>query len=403
MVVRQPWKMLVSAGPGTSSSAWIEAIAPRELRERRAAPFEVQEAPPSRLETTPFKPFDVVVLLDPPPLSDETWNRLAEYVESGHGLIVSLGHNVKDPTTFATEAARRTLGFNLSLLFRAQDTFAAPTSYDHPVLRVFQPFASSVPWSSFRVDRHWGVDLEQAESTSVVVRFANGEPFLLEHTVGRGHVLCTTTSVTEVPQPKDHRAWNLLAGPDDWPRFVLVNQLAEYAAGAKSVRWNYLTGETVLLPNDRENDPKSYQLSRPTGPLQVVKAAEGGVRIPWTDDPGHYRLKGIEKTTVLRGFSVNLPQAESDLSRVSADEVGAFFPAERFQLARDLDELEQQQGTQRVGREFYPYLAVLLAILLGLEQVLADRFYRSNVGASAEPGSTDAALQRSATPHPEGA
>ena len=394
VVVRPPWKMLVSAGPGTSAAAWIEAVAPRELRDRGAAPFQVRSVPPSKLAATPFDETDVVVLLDPPPLPKEAWTRLRQFAEAGGGLIVTLGHNAQTPASFGSDEAAAALGCRISLLFRAQDTFVAPRSYEHPLLKVFQPFASSVPWSEFRVDRHWGVDLATDGETkaSVVMRYANGEPFLVEHPLGRGRVLCTTTPVTEVPQPADHRAWNGLAGPDDWPRFVLVNQLAEYAAGARSARWNYVTGEPAEMPQDATGDPTSYQLARPTGPLQIVKPVQGSVRIPWTETPGHYRLKGIDAPTVLRGFSVNYPDTDSDLSRLTLDEVAAFFPSERFQLARDLDELEQQQGSQRVGREFYPYLAVLLAILLGLEQVLADRFYRSRTTLPADPSlASDAA------------
>jgi len=33
-------------------------------------------------------------------------------------------------------------------------------------------------------------------------------------------------------------------------------------------------------------------------------------------------------------------------------------------------------GEARMGREFYPFLLPLLALILGLEHLLANRFYR---------------------------
>jgi hypothetical protein len=35
-------------------------------------------------------------------------------------------------------------------------------------------------------------------------------------------------------------------------------------------------------------------------------------------------------------------------------------------------------GEARIGREFYPYLLVLLAVVLGLEHVFSNRFYKRN-------------------------
>ena len=50
--------------------------------------------------------------------------------------------------------------------------------------------------------------------------------------------------------------------------------------------------------------------------------------------------------------------------------------AERYKLARNRDEIERDVGESRVGREFYPYLVVVFVLVLGLEHVLSNRFYR---------------------------
>jgi hypothetical protein len=50
--------------------------------------------------------------------------------------------------------------------------------------------------------------------------------------------------------------------------------------------------------------------------------------------------------------------------------------ADRYQLARDQEQLVRVQGRQREGREFFPFLLALVAATLVLEQLLANRFYR---------------------------
>ncbi len=392
IVVRRPWKMLVAAGPQTSVPAWVEAVAPRELRSRGEAAFEVDVVPPTELTNADLTRADVVCLLDPPPLADDTWRRLHDWVEGGKGLCIALGPNAGESESFASKAAQEVLGCVPTIPFRARDAFLSPTSYEHPVLRPFRPFADSVPWNEFLVRRHWSVE-QVDESCSVVMRYSNGEAALLEHPVGSGRVLIMTTPLTEIDRPQGRPSWNDLAGPNDWPRFILVNEMATYAAGAHAARYNYNTGETVILPNRAGESPASYQLARPQGPLQLLRASNGRLRIPWTDHAGHYRLKGVDDPTILRGFSANLADAQSDLSRVSEKELDALLGKDRYQLARTLDELERQQGTQRSGREFYPYLAILLAVLLIAEQAMANRFY----GASAQEDTAGAA-RRSETP-----
>ena len=52
------------------------------------------------------------------------------------------------------------------------------------------------------------------------------------------------------------------------------------------------------------------------------------------------------------------------------------FGENRYKLARSRKDIQREVGESRVGREFYPYLLVLLALVLSLEHLLANRFYR---------------------------
>ena len=57
--------------------------------------------------------FRAVCLLDPAPLADEVWQKLAGFVESGGGVAIFLGHHAQ-PAAFNTETSQRVLGGKLT-------------------------------------------------------------------------------------------------------------------------------------------------------------------------------------------------------------------------------------------------------------------------------------------------
>ena len=98
--------------------------------------------------------------------------------------------------------------------------------------------------------------------------------------------------------------------------------------------------------------------------------------IRFTDHPGAYRLRGQKGGPVVRGFSVNLPATTSDLSRLPAGNLDELLGEDRYHLARSREEIDRAVGNDRIGSEFYPLLITLMAVALGLEHLLANRFYR---------------------------
>ena len=107
-----------------------------------------------------------------------------------------------------------------------------------------------------------------------------------------------------------------------------------------------------------------------------MQARDGQLTVNTTDTAGTYRLKGEQDGPVSRGFSVNLPARASLLERTDKEYFDKLFGEDRYQLARNRDQILREQGHQRAGREFFPLLMAVLAITLILEQLLANRFYR---------------------------
>ena len=133
-----------------------------------------------------------------------------------------------------------------------------------------------------------------------------------------------------------------------------------------------------MLPNDPAEFPERYQLFTPLDQPQDVLARDGRVTVRFTDNPGGVSPPRAEGgRPIVRGFAVNLPADTSDLSRLPRGEARRTARARAaISSPESQDEIDRAVGNDRIGSEFYPLLVMLLAVGLGLEHVLANRFYR---------------------------
>ena len=95
-----------------------------------------------------------------------------------------------------------------------------------------------------------------------------------------------------------------------------------------------------------------------------------------TDRPGNYRLEAGGTGGTRLGFSVNYAPEQTRLDRLSDKELAELLAPVKFRLARTRQQLDRDVSQGRVGRELFPPLVLLIALLVGLEMVMANRFYR---------------------------
>jgi hypothetical protein len=375
--VQPAWPVLLVAPSGVSTRYLAEALAPLELRESGRASFRCEAIEQSRLATQELADYRAVALLDPEPLTADAWTKLADYCDRGGGLAIFLGHRAEPLASFQDPAAMKVLGGKLTRKTRtAGDVYISPRSYDHPIMAAFRQYATSVPWDSFPVFYHWNLD-ELSATARTVIPYGDGKPAVVENRLNRGSVLVMTTPISDPPRPEGRPVWNELAtGEEAWPCFVLVNEIMLYAVRSGQTRLNLLAGETAVLPNDPAEYPDRYQLFTPLDQPQDVLARDGRLSVRFTDQPGAYRLRGQKGGPLVRGFAVNLAGDSSDLSRLPKAQLDEILGRGRYQIAKSKDEINRAVGIDRIGSEFYPLLVTLLAIALGIEHVLANRFYR---------------------------
>ena len=377
--VNEAWQVLVVApAPAELHGLFLtSALAPAGFRREGRARFDCKLAEYDGLAQEKLEDYAAIWLLDPPGLEPATWTRLEDYVRQGRGLAVCLGRGAKPLEAFRTPAAQAVLPAVPVRQARAPqgEVYFAPGTSQHPILGEFRKFEQTVPWPFHPVLRYWQLK-DWNEQVSAVVALSDGEPALLERSVGAGRVLTMTTPISD---PLDGEPWNLLPAGEAWPFVILVNGMASYLVGSLDEQLNYFAGQTVVLRLGPHDEHRSYAMTAP-GNFEVrltPDLADRTLVITATEGVGNYRvLAGGAAERFDRPFSVNLPPEQTELARADREHLARIFGDAPFQVARQRGELEGNVNRGRVGRELFPMLILLLALVLAAEHLLANRFYR---------------------------
>ncbi|MEM8944166.1 MAG: hypothetical protein AAGD11_03205, partial [Planctomycetota bacterium] len=375
--VRPPADILLLSENETDALFLRESLSPSALRtgEQTSARFQCVTDRFSSANELDFSVYAAVCLLDPPPLSEPVWLALLDYANEGGGVGVFLGERAR-ASSFNEGPAQQVLPAELKRKSRFE-TYLRPKRLDHPALAALSPYAESIPWQVFPVYSYWEFEKPTGDSL-IVARFANSDPALLVRPVGQGRSLTLATPVSDPPNPTRREPWNLLpASP--WPFVPLMNQLVGYLCQSDADSLSFDAGETVRLylpPNQRVSN---FVLYPPTGQSlrRTVPPGEDAIRIGTTRDLGNYRVSsGGASGQLKRGFSVNLPADASRLDRVDPQQLLEVLPEQQVQLADTLIDVERYVDIGRSGRELFPLLISMVALVWGAEHVLANRFYR---------------------------
>lgn len=378
VVVKPAWRVLVAAPrpPQHYAVFFTQALAPTMARKLGQARFDCETCDLDELAKRPLAGFAAVCLLDPTPLDPLTWQKLANFAAEGHGVAVFLGRNADPLDSFNSPQAQELLPGKLLRQSRRPDgdLHLAPRDYQHPILAAFRNQAGGIPWEAFPVFRYWQLDKAPA-GVGVVLPYNDGRPALLERAIGQGRALTMTTPVSD---RANQNPWNLLTVGEDWPFVILSNQMVTYLVGGGEQHWNYLAGQTAIVPLGAGDQRRDYLLSTP-GRLSFPLTADlkrHEVAVTATEQVGNYRLQAGGSEGVDFGFSVNYAPEQTRLDRLSDQELAGLFGPIKYRLARTRAQIDRDVSVGRVGRELYPSLILVLALVLGLEMLVADRFYK---------------------------
>ena len=373
--VRPASRILLVGSQQESSRLLHEALSPSVEGPLGASRFTCQSIGASELQNASLTEWDAVWLVDPPPLSAQQWRQLADFAQGGGGVAISLGPNsVGRIEQVNIPEARALLPGPLKFVASGQ-RYLQPTSYDHPIFQPLRDVASATPWPAFPVLKWW--EIGPVDPTArVVATFSDGSSAIFESVRGSGRILTTTTPLS---QRAGSAPWNLLpTNPDPWPYLAMVEGMADYLVGTGAEPLNILAGEMVALTTRGRRELTTYVLEPPVGdPLpQSLSPGLQEIVITSTREVGNYRVtSGGERALLDRGFSVNAKGDVGQLEGRPFDQISATLGSDRVKLATGRNQLTSTINLGRVGRELYPWLVSLLALVLAGEQLLSDRFY----------------------------
>jgi hypothetical protein len=299
--------------------------------------------PLRKVEVVPLKADDEKLFGEPvphlvvvtTPLSAAKLSELKSYVKAG-------GHLALVPKDSAAAQSLRTFFPDIESIAEfavkeADFNLLGEIDFTHPFFAVF----ANPRYNDFTKIHFWkhrAVKLAAEPTTNVIARFDNGDPWLLEHTVGKGRVWALTSGW----QPDDSQ----LAVSS---KFVpLAGNFLDLSCG--SVR--SLTGVVVGAPVTFPSQIIPQTVLSPEG--RAVSIAKDATEFRETLIPGIYRTGSANDEWA---FAVNLAPSESDtppLGMEQLEQLGLKFGEdatqadrlERIRLARDTD-LESRQQVWR--------------------------------------------------------
>ncbi len=382
-----PLEVLVVADERAQTQFWLEALNDLNLAGTAYKPTMMLT---SQLRTANLEKFDIVCLLNVARPTNELWTKLKDFVENGGGLTVCLGAastasagaNLSpaefakrlDPITYQGEAPSALLPGKL----KAQLPFSPSRQLqfrgtNHPLVTRLETLGVLAALNDVDFYRYWSIEPDPAATVLARWNHDSAPPALMFREVGRGRSLLFATSV-------DSAAWNGLRS--HWTFLVLIDQMMQLLSRQANSSLNYTVGDPVTVPLP-PNSPTGPALLRAPDLTQVrveIPQDARDLSLPPVTAVGQYQILSTKKQppALVAGFSVRPLATESDLTRLTKDDLDTMFGEKRYGLSRDPQQLARSVTTGRLGQEVYGVVLALLIVFFFTEQATATWFYRTD-------------------------
>jgi hypothetical protein len=322
---------------------------------------------PDRFEPGSLDDIEVVFLANVRELTPTASLALRRFVASGGGLFIAMGDqvDVERANVFLDDLLPRPLRDIVALgpadadgIYRQGIAFSE-VNRDHPVLKLFlenqaRGLQAVHTWRAAVVEPG-----QTGRETSILLRYSNGSPALVEAGYQNGRVMLFTTTLD-----RDWTSWPARAS-----FLPFLQRVTSYLAGRLSELSppEVLVARPVSIPLLQNAD--GVRILRPDKQqtdLAPSKAGAGSVVFNDTNTPGFYQ---VEQTAAgqkladrtIPGFIVHPPPEESNLKPISAERLQALIgESARLTLAGAGDESTRSRS--------------MIFLLLALALVLCEAF-----------------------------
>ncbi len=303
-------------------------------------PIEVQTVSESGLKDCNLTTYDCLMLSNVARFTTSEARQLDNYLVRGGSLVFFLGDRVQaeNYNRVLTEGPLPILPARLEHVATNEAGTLNPLEYRHPILEKFRGHGE-VQLQRSLVERYFKVKLLETAAGSagqaatelaksplqVAAEVANGDPLIVAHPVSRGRVVLVTTSADS--------SWQMMTSDGNYE--PLVRQILDWCLAGQAQPRNVLVGDalestvagTFPAASTRSGtsaNPTGVTIERPDGRRTAVQAA-GGDGNAWSYDDtqisGIYSAQFGQAASPVQLFAVNLKTAESDLKRLSRDEL----------------------------------------------------------------------------------
>ena len=403
--VKPASKVLILTDQEVDASFVENMLDPASMRNRPDVPrpyhVEVQYVARADIENLrrSLSNYTAVFLLNARSPSAELWQALGDYVRRGGGLVIGVGdHVASDLEAYNTPApAQAVMPARLGPVLKHDElTFGRADLASELFAVNTQETLSELG----RVPVYKTMPAEPVGDARTLLWYSDDTPALLERVLGteqsasRGRVLLWTTALARVPQ--QNLVWNEFPIAN-WSWAQVMLQTIPYLSGNLGQKLAIEAGDTVMLPiepGQRLTDVNA----RPPGPGKVSRLGDppaGRSLVVTTRNTNLKPAEMLGQWTVTAerqdgpplelGFSVNPPTSESDLAPLEPALFEPLLGKDHYQVADSLEGLIKAIDIGTVGREVFPWIMMLILLVVTLENALANMFYRERTNTPTGP------------------
>jgi hypothetical protein len=316
-------------------------------------------------------------------LSEADWGKLSAFVSEGGGLVIGLGsHSLAESYQETTPSQILPATLVEQKTPKEPTTFGLVTDYSHPLFSR-HPKEITAALSQVPVVRYWNV--KTYEGSRVLLSYADKSPALIERVFKgskNGHVLLWTTPLSRRGISTVPDAWNEFPVAN-WSFPGLMEQTAAYLSGTNEESLTFEAGNEVVLPIDPTRRHTNYIVQDPDKKTsdRLSPPATSDALVIAAQSVGNWTVKAsaADGTAEQLGFSLNPPVSETQFIPLETADLDKLFGGKKgYALVDHPDELVRMVNIGRVGRELFPWLMILIMIVVTIESVLANRFYRES-------------------------
>jgi hypothetical protein len=292
-------------------------------------------------------------------LNSASVDTLQRYLEGGGSVLMTLGPRAaqRDQIPLSAHTAdTRSLKAQAAKTTGDVAGRVAAIQESHPALRDAQG------WRSVRFFRY--VPVEPLPDDSVLIRFEDGHPLLIERHVGAGRLLVLAS-------PLD-RDWSDLAIHPLFVRFI--GAAARYLTAATAAP-NTIVG--AVLPTG-VNGRNGAQVFDPTGKRVLALGDTAGQTRLFAEQVGFYEVRGGGRSDWI---AVNADPRESDLARMSNTSIAQW---NRLQTPARASPNAQQANADAGPqlKALWPWLLLLAVTLAFVEPLVANSYLHVRRGVT---------------------